>query len=158
MNIVRESLLEFDRSKSTNVNKSVIDHLKKGTKYSEIINWISKYVFRRQYKINDDLSIDIVLGDFIAKISGSFNSANGLPEFIKFNNCSGDFIIDGGITDMLGFPELVEGNLGVSDQKLTNLNGCPKIVKGDFHIFGNPTKFSREEIMKICQVGGKIYI
>jgi len=155
MKIVKESLLEFERAKVSSKIGKIRDELKTGSpKYMEVINWLSKYVFRKQYELNPDLSINIVKGDFIIS---ERSYMEGFPKFIKFNVCEGDFIIEGRLQDMIGFPEIVKGSLGVSENKLRDLKGCPKIVEGDFHIIGNPVKFSEEEIRKVCQVGGTIY-
>jgi hypothetical protein len=156
MNIVYESLYEFEKSRVRDKSASVINRLRKGSEYEEIINWLNKYMFRKQYKINNDLTIDIIKGDFIISDGGS--SMKGLPEFIKFNSCIRDFVVEGQITDMFGFPEIVGGSLGVSGNKLTDLKGCPKEVHGDLHIMYNPVRFTVNEINAVCKVGGKIYV
>jgi hypothetical protein len=36
--------------------------------------------------------------------------------------------------------------------------GCPKEVGGDFDCYNNPIKFTQEDVRKVCNVKGVIYV
>jgi hypothetical protein len=148
MKIVRESLFEFQRGQDP------LKTLELGGKLQKIKDWLSPFLFSSQYKINPDYTIDIIRGDFIAL---SYEIRDGIPEYVKFNKCSGSFIIDNkSLPDMLGCPEIIEGDFIVPNNKITDLKGSPKQVNGDYIIKGNPGNFKEEDIKKICDVQGKI--
>jgi hypothetical protein len=149
MKIVGESLLEFQRGQDP------MKTLELGGKLQQIKDWLSPFLFRGQYIINTDYTIDIIRGDLIALEYFT----EGIPEYAKFNICKGSFIIDGkSLPDMIGCPRIVEKDFVVSNNEIENLNGSPSEVYGDYNIRGNPTKFSRDDIMNVCKVGGRIIV
>jgi hypothetical protein len=54
----------------------------------------------------------------------------------------------------------VSGTFYCNDNNLTSLNGAPKNVGGDFSCRApkNGHKFTKEDVRKICDVKGKIYV
>ena len=81
----------------------------------------------RDYKINDDYTIDVVGS---VKIRMPLNK---LP--FKFELVMGDFDISScGLITLEGCPEEVEGNFICTNNRLTNLKGGPKIVGGDYDV------------------------
>jgi hypothetical protein len=61
------------------------------------------------------------------------------------------------LTSLKGCPKEVKGSFYCSRNKLTSLEGCPKVVKGNFYCYGNPRKFTIEDVRKVCDVKGRIY-
>ena len=114
-------------------------------------------------------------------INGTFYCANnnltsleGAPEFVIENfNCSKNNItsLAGGpkkvngyfdcdhnyLTSLKGAPKYVGGDFYCIDNDLTSLRGAPEYVKGDFYCARNSIKFTKEDVMKICDVEGEIY-
>ena len=151
MKIVRENLFEFQRGQDP------MKTLELGGKLQQIKDWLSSFLFRPQYKINSDYTVDIIRGDFIA--IESWHMRDGIPEYVRFNKCSGSFIIDEkSLPDMIGCPRVIEGDFIVSNNKINNLNGSPEEVYGDYNIKGNQKNFTKEEIQKVCKVGGRIIV
>lgn len=147
---VSESLYEFQRGQEPK------EALKIGGEYEKIKSWLSQFLYKSQWTINEDWAIDVVKGDFIA----SGVKIPEFPEFIDFNNVVRDFIVSGCELEILsGFPKRIEGDLIISDNKIVSLNGCPQYVGGDFSINRNKVdKFTEAEIRKICEVKGKVYV
>ena len=58
------------------------------------------------------------------------------------------------LTSLEGSPKTVGGSFYCYDNQLTNLNGAPKTVGGDFICY----KFTEEEVRKVCNVKGKVYV
>ena len=69
--------------------------------------WLKKYHIE-DYKINDDLTIDVN-----RSISGLYGFSGNFPEYIQFNKINGAFYCS-------------------QNRKMTSLRGCPKIVTDDF--------------------------
>jgi hypothetical protein len=51
---------------------------------------------------------------------------------------------------------IVDGDFNCAFNKLTSLEGCPKVVKGDFLCYGNLEEFNELEIKALCDVKGTI--
>ena len=62
------------------------------------------------------------------------------------------------LTSLEGSPKEVRGSFSCSDNKLTSLEGSPKEVGGDFYCHNNPGKFTKEDVRKVCNVNGVIYV
>jgi len=151
MRIVRESLLEFQRGQDP------MKTLKIGGKLQQIKDWLSPFLFKAQYKINTDYTVDIIHGDFIAL--GYSSLADGIPEYVVFNECKGSFIIEEkSLPDLLGCPKKIMGDFLVPNNKIADLKGSPQLVEGDYKISNNPGNFSKADIQKVCQVGGRIIV
>lgn len=149
MIIVRESLNEFKRGQDPHKALQI------GGELEKIQKWLAPYLFKPQYKVNSDWTIDIVKGDFVAYEE----NITYIPEYIRFNNCHGAFVIDGrGLNDMMGCPKSVGGDFHVSHNTIQNLNGSPEYVGGDYNIKENPGNFSVSDIEKICDVKGSVIV
>jgi hypothetical protein len=147
MNIVRERILEFQRGQNPS------DVLKLGKK-KELDAWLRQHLPSVSYTINSDWTVDLKR-DFI--MPKSSNIMYELPEFIQFNECFGDFLIrDQYLKTMKGCPYFIHGDFMVDGNKIEDLEGCPKRVDGNFFIKRNTTKFTKEQIQKLCQVGEMI--
>jgi hypothetical protein len=85
----------------------------------------------RNYKINDDLSVDV--NDVVYIYSSDIKY---LP--VNFRNVSGDFVIDrSGLKSLIGCPRNVGGEFNVSRNSLTSLEYSPDYVGSHFHCRSN---------------------
>lgn len=85
------------------------------------------------YRINEDGSIDV---ESDVKIGGVYcKKLTSIP--VKFRKVTGDFTIDGQmkITSLEGSPEECR-HFTVFSQPISNLNGGPRIVEGDYDVTG----------------------
>jgi len=153
INFIEESLNEFQR------NKGVKKSLQIGGKPEKIEKWLKKYVFKKQVKMGPRLTIDIQ-GDFILEESFYYGNDSALPEFIKFNKISGDFIFEGPGLDLLnGFPKEVAGDFYIGSTRLLDLENSPIKVGGDYIISNNESKkFTRADVEAVCEVKGNIIV
>lgn len=79
-------------------------------------------------------------------------SLEGAPRNVKnYFTCSSNEL-----TDLVGSPSKIGHHFDCSFNKLTSLKGCPTTVEGNFVCFANPKEFTKEEILKVCYVGGAI--
>jgi hypothetical protein len=77
------------------------------------------------------------------------------------NICYGHFSCsdNSSLTSLEGCPKEVGGYFWCySNSSLTSLKGCPKEVGGDFYCYNNSRKFTKEEVRKVCNVKGDVYI
>ena len=80
-------------------------------------------------------------------------SLQGAPEKVEESfDCS-----DNNLTSLRGAPEKVGGYFNCSDNNLTSLQGAPKEVR-EFNCKNNKTKFTKEDVEKVCKVGDQITI
>jgi hypothetical protein len=69
----------------------------------------------------------------------------------------GDFYCSSNIISLEGSPEKINGRFDCSYcDGLKSLKGCPKEVTGDFWCLFSFFEFKKEDIRKVCDVGGKI--
>lgn len=79
-------------------------------------------VLKEQFKINDDLSIDI-----IGSITMTMMSLSQIPH--KFNRCTGNFICSfNNLTTLKNSPDYVGGKFDCSYNRLFDLKGGPKFA------------------------------
>lgn len=62
------------------------------------------------------------------------------------------------LTSLRGGPIYVENHFTCDGNKLTSLSGSPEYVGGNFSCHGNKTQFTRREVLKNCNVQGKIEV
>jgi len=62
------------------------------------------------------------------------------------------------LTSLDGVPKEIGGGFGCMNNKLTSLKGAPRKVGGVFNCSRNTTKFTEEDVRKVCEVGGIIII
>jgi hypothetical protein len=171
MNLVSESLNElykFEKKNNPLISLGV-------GQINEITKWLDEMEIE-DYNINDDYSINIIengldlddkyllkIPDFIKfkKVDGYFSCPYN--KLSNLNNCPTEV---GGIyqvnhnrlTTLKGCPGIIHSNFYCSYNKLTSLEGCPAIVEGDFYCKGNTVKFIEEDVRKVCNVKGEIYV
>jgi hypothetical protein len=129
----------------------------------KIQEWLMEYWFNISnatksslFRINDDLTIDILQGFFTTDWPGNF------PDYIQFNEANCNFNIMGDVrrntgdknqmTSLRGCPRIVNGEFGCSRNNLKNLVGGPEFVKSHYACSLNPHIESFEGIAKF--IGG----
>ena len=139
---------------------------------ASITSWLDEYDIKN-YILNARGEIDVD-GD----VDLSSKGLTEIPSFIQFGTVKGNFFCDlNRLTTLKGAPievskvfdcsfnKLVslEGAplrvkyFDCSSNKLTSLEGAPK--KADFfNCKNNTTKFSKDDVMKVCKVEKDIYI
>jgi hypothetical protein len=87
-------------------------------------NNLYKGIFKLQYSINEDMSIDLPKGYAFSAV----NCMNYLP--VTFNYCKGTFDCNNlGLKSLKGCPKKVTGNFFCTNNQLESLEGCP-IING----------------------------
>jgi hypothetical protein len=111
---------------------------------NQIKKWC-KVMWIDDYKINDDMSIDVFSdvelnkGDMYPKRGHhrGFHE-DELPDFIQFRNVYGDFRCQAsGLKTLRGVPYYVEGTFYTSSNKLTSFKYAPKQIDGGFFCHDN---------------------
>src|SRR5208283_4794918 len=147
MKLVKESLNEimhFERSDNPLVTLQV-------GKRAQIIKWLDTYHIAN-YVINDDFTIDVK-----GEVDLDYKNLTSFPDFIKFNRVSGGFYCDNNqLTSLEGCPSYIGGVFYCDDNQLTSLVGCPSSVNGDFYCYNNKTKFTKEDVKKLCKVRNNV--
>ena len=97
----------------------------------------------------------IVTGDFYCS-GNDLKSLKGAPEKVgEHFSCSYN-----NLKSLEGAPEKVGGDFWCHTNDLKSLEGAPKEVSGNFYCSNqkNGHKFSKEDVRKVCNVKGKIYV
>jgi len=115
-----------------------------------IEKWLKMYGIDN-YVINDDGTINAK--GRVSLAGGQFSSFTKLPAYIKFNKINGSFSVPTIIESCEGFPIHIKDDLGARTNKLKSLKYFPKRIDGNCYMDG----FTKEEIKKVCKVGGDIY-
>lgn len=96
-----------------------------------------------EYRINNDGTIDI-LGHFEVPDK----KIHRFPEYINFNICEGDFMVDCcEIHSLRGGPRVVKGYFSCEGNRLMSLEGMPETILGDIFVRDNPGKFTKEDVL-----------
>jgi hypothetical protein len=95
------------------------------------------------------------------EVNGGFYCSNN--ELTSLEYCSeiinGRFNCnDNKLTTLDGCPEIINGYFLCNNNKLTSLEGCPKKVNGYFECYQNSKQFTEEDVRKVCDVKGKIFV
>jgi hypothetical protein len=126
-----------------------------------------------KFRINKDLSVDAfqsvdisdrclreipvqfnIVNSYFDCADNKLTSLKGAPKEVN-----GDFYCTRNrLTSLEGGPTEVKGDFDCYNNKLTSLEGCPKEVGRNFSCYKNSTKFTKEDVKKVCEVGRKIYI
>ena len=102
--------------------------------------------------IEDFKNIKVIIGN--VGISG-INDLRvlGIEEVVGYFDCSYNKL-----TSLKGAPTIVSGNFYCYNNKLTSLEGAPTTVGEYFNIENNTKKFIEEEVRKVVDVKGKVYV
>jgi hypothetical protein len=80
------------------------------------------------YKINDDLSVDV-----LQNVNIIWENIKIIP--VEFRSIMGKVILSGNkLQSLQGLPKEIHGTLDLSNNQLKSLEGCPEIVHGDFDV------------------------
>ena len=160
-------IMHFERSNDPLVTLQV-------GKRAQIIKWLNTYGVIN-YVINNDLTINVN-----GNVDLSDKNLTIFPYFIKFNYVSGYFdcsnnhltslvgcpssvgndfyCYNNQLTSLVGCPSSVGGDFYCYNNQLTSLVGCPSSVGDDFYCYNNKTKFTKEDVKKLCKVKYMIYV
>jgi len=85
---------------------------------------------------------------------------NSLLKFhVKFGKIIGNFDCSfNELKDLKGAPEYVSGDFICIYNQLKSLEGAPAYVGGDFYGWNNAKKFTEEEVRKVVEVKGNVYV
>jgi hypothetical protein len=117
-----------------------------------------KYVGRNFYCWNNQLiSLEgaprRVGGDFACSFN-NLQTLQGAPEYVGgYFDCGWNRL-----KTLEGAPKYVGKNFYCDWNKLISLEGAPEYVGRDFSCHENPRKFTEEEVRKLINVGGKVYV
>lgn len=150
--LVQESLTSFEHKKGS------LSSIGLGRR-ALIEKWLDEMGVIK-YIINDDLTIDVkgaVLENPVVPLASK--NLSEFPIYIQFNRIEGNFNCSyNHLTSLRGCPEYVSGFFTCADNKLESLEYCPKIVGGDICYYNNKSRFTLEDIQKVCEVNGRIWI
>ena len=116
--------------------------------------WIKDETKKGKLKQNPDGSYD-----YDGNLDFSYKKLTKIP--IKFNKISGSFVCSiNEITSLKGCPKEVGKHFNCGGNKLTSLHSAPKEVGGDFSCSYqiNGHKFTIDDVKKVCDVKGDIYV
>jgi len=141
---------------------------------AQIEQWL-KDMWVENWVINDDLTIDVDGYVYL-----ECKNLITIPEFIQFRRINGEFnIYENELISLKGCPINVTGNFWCNNNKLlslehspllvgasfgcshnliNSLEGAPSSVGKNFYCRFNPTKFSTEDVRKVCNVTETIYV
>jgi hypothetical protein len=92
-----------------------------------------------------------VNGDFDCLYNRLFNLV-GSPKSVKGNfDCSRNRL-----TSLTGAPQSIDGSFDCMSNQLTSLEGAPKLVKGYFDCSNNEIKFTKDDVLAVSDVKGRI--
>ena len=139
-----------------------------------IYNWLDEHEIKN-YTVNDKGEVDV---------DGNVNLSScdliEIPSFIQFGTVKGYFTCCySRLTTLRGCPRIVKKNFYCHGNNLTTLEGAPREVGGDFICYANnlttlegapekvegkfnckvnTTKFTEDDVKKVCKVKGKIAV
>ena len=155
---IKDQINQFLNDNFTNASKCKIsDKLNKDGKFEVSSNEYVGVKNKHITSLTNGLFIwTNIKGYFTCIDCGLLTSLEGAPKEVggKFN-CN----ICKSLTSLEGAPEEVGGSFYCYDCKLLkSLKGAPKKIGGDFNCSDNDMKFTKNDIKKVSNVKGKIYI
>ena len=111
---------------------------------SDIISWLDKYGIKK-YTINDDLTVDVA--EYVNLVLFRINKIH-----IQFNKVNGYFNCSNNqLTSLEGCPKIVNGRFNCSYNKLTSLKYLPDVIEGylwcDYNL-KDSVEYKAYELMK----------
>lgn len=137
---------------------SIIDSNNAGIK-SVIEDWfrsnVENNIRPKVVKIGGKYSHIDVEGDVIIK---NYKGPT-LPNYVKFDKVSGDFICSNSkLSSMNGFPTKVGKDFSCSNcPHITSLSGIPQYIGGNCDVRNCGKKFSEIDVMRVSDVTGSVY-
>ena len=118
-----------------------------------IYDWLEKYGIKN-YTVNDKGEID-VYGD--VDLDG-YNLTE-FPSYIQFGTVKGGFYCyNNKLTSLEGVPKVIEGGFDCSHNNLKDLKGSPREVGENFDCSLNSTQFTENDVRKVCRVRMRIIV
>jgi hypothetical protein len=103
---------------------------------------VERYTINADYTIHVDSHVDL-----------EHKGLTELPDYIKFNIITSYFDCSHNkLTSLRGCPNRVGGWFVCSLNLLTSLEHCPKYVRNTFWCQSNKVKFTKEDVIKLCDV------
>jgi hypothetical protein len=124
-----------------------------------ITKWLDEH-YIKNYIVNDDMTIDVNSDVFCANWFTFFDiyTLIEFPKYIKFGKIKGKFSCQGlNFVSLRGCPEEVTETFSCAENDLISLDHCPKKVGLSFVCHNNRVQFIKEDVLKRCVVGKKIY-
>ena len=123
------------------------------TEFPEYIqfNIVKGYFDCRQNKLTSLRGCPRVVEEEFYCSYNNLTSLRGAPEKVK----GGFYCGSNQLTSLEGAPKEVD-DFYCNNNQLISLKGVPKKVTGDFYCNQNTTKFTENDIRKVCSVNGKI--
>ena len=150
MKLVPEHINEFLSFKRDNENSLV--NLGVG-KVSLIKSWLDEMKIKN-YIINDNLTIDV---NGVVRLWNK--NLVKFPDYIKFNKVDGFFDCgDNRLSNLEGCPKYVNEDFSCAENNLISLEDCPTYVGGSFWCRENKNKFTLVDVKQLCNVKGNIYV
>ena len=117
-----------------------------------IESWLKEYNIKN-YTIKDDFTIDVDGNVYLG-----LKNITEFPEYIQFNIVKRDFDCSfNHLSSLRGVPREVGRDFYCNINELISLEGSPREVGGDFYCNHNTTKFTENDVRKVCDVKGDIY-
>jgi len=96
---------------------------------------------------------EYVRGSFACN-NNQLRDLKGAPKYVGGNFwCNNNQLIS-----LEGAPAYVDGDFVCSYNQLESLKGAPKYIGEDFFIHGNSKEFTEEEVRKVVEVKGNVYV
>ncbi len=111
-----------------------------------IQDWLNKYEIKH-YIINRDYTIDLYSHALFL-----YKDLYAFPDYINFNETSRDFSIQyNRFKSLRGCPKIVGGMFSCSNNLLRSLEYAP-LKAHDFYCHSNAKRFTKQEVLKYCDV------
>lgn len=117
-------------------------------------HWLAKHHMIDDVTIEDDHSITVKQGHDLTILTAHQKRCP-----VVINDIGGDSSLTvsaGSLEDLHNFPSRVGGDLMVTHQELTTLEGCPSVVGGNVNLSHNPKLSSIEGIC--TEIGGNLHL
>jgi hypothetical protein len=115
----------------------------------KIEEWLkSMDIDPENYKINDDLTIDL-----LKNVDFSRKNIKKLPDYIQFNKTRSFYLHINPLVSLKGCPKYVDGDFACSKTPIATLKYSPKYVSNYFYIHDCP---NLKTLNGIKHVGGKL--
>ena len=111
------------------------------------VNLSQKNIKKLPVKFNIVKGSFLCYNNYLTSLEGAPNKVGGT--FTCWNNQ---------LTSLEGAPKEVGGDFWCGYNQLTSLEDAPKEVGENFECHNNPGKFTEEDVRKVCNVKGKIYV
>ena len=149
---VRESILDDIDDQIENTDEMI---------KKSVTKWIMKNTLNatNRHKLDFDLSTTPMTVNCHATVYIKEKATSLTNGAFQWGKIHGDFdCVDCNIFTLEGGPQYVGGDFDCAGCKnLKSLEGAPKEVRYDFYCYGCHTKFTEDDVKKLCNVRGTIH-